>query len=303
MLTSFEKRGRLYPPTTAGLGGVPSNQIDTPICAVFIVLYICFAATNMTIFQKNRRRNYKFILSGVLFGFCMARVTTLVLRIAWANRQHNVRLAVAANILVNAGILLIYIINVILSQRVLRAKQPLIGWHPILRVGTKISYSLIPGVLVMVITSTVVQLYSESPDIRSSCRDVQLAAVTYLLFFTCIPILHVAGAISLPRRNDGETFGEGSMRAKVLIVTLSSCMCITIAGFKAGAYWAHPRLLSNPAWYHSKSCFYVFNFMLEVIILCLLTFSRIDKRFYIPNGSTKHGDYSCTKLETSDTSV
>ncbi|KAM5515563.1 hypothetical protein FOXYSP1_02514 [Fusarium oxysporum f. sp. phaseoli] len=300
MLSSLEKRASLHPPNTAGFGGVPNNEIDTPICAVFIILYICFAATNMTIFQKNRRRNHKFILSGVLFGFSMARVTTLVLRIAWANRQHNARLAIAANILVNAGILLIYILNVVLSQRVLRAKQPPVGWHPIPRVGTRISYALIPGALIMSIVSVVVQLYSENQSVRSSCRDVQLASLTYLLVFTCLPIIHILTATSLPRRQDEESFGEGSMKAKVLIVTISSCICILSAGFKAGANWSHPRQLSNPAWYHSKACFYILNFMLEILILCLLTFSRIDKRFYIPNGSTKHGDYSRTKLEGSD---
>ncbi|KAF5618757.1 hypothetical protein F52700_12277 [Fusarium sp. NRRL 52700] len=281
MVLSFTKRGRLYPPTTASTGGVPSNDIDTPICAVFIFLYLCFAATNMTIFQKNRRRNHKFILSGVMFGFCMARTLTLVLRIAWANRSHNVRLAIAANILVNAGILLIYIINIILSQRILRAKQPRIGWNPVLRISTKILYCLIPGALIMVIVSTVVQLYSPSPQVHASCRDVLLAAVTFLLVFTCVPIVQLAAAMLLPRHNDEETFGAGS--------------------FKAGSLWSPPRQLYNPAWYHSKACFYAFNFMLEILILCVLTFGRIDKRFYIPNGSTKHGDYSRTTLEGSET--
>jgi hypothetical protein len=303
MLSSLQKRGGPYPSTTAGLGGLPSNDIDTPICAVFLILYICFAVVNMTILQKNNRRNHKFLLSGMLFGFCMARITTLTLRIVWANRQHNVRLAIAANIFVNAGILLIYIINVILSQRILRAKQPQIGWHPIPRIGTKVLYYLIPGALVMVITATVVQVYTQNPDVRSSCRDVQLAAMTYLLIFTCVPLLHIAAAVFLPRRTDEETFGEGSMMAKIIIVTLSSCMCILVAGFKAGANWSAPRQLSNPAWYHSKSCFYVFNFMLEILILCLLTFSRIDKRFHIPNGSTKHGDYSRTQSEASDVTM
>ncbi|KAF5603974.1 hypothetical protein FPCIR_1035 [Fusarium pseudocircinatum] len=301
MIASLAKRGRLYPPTTASVGGVPTNDIDTPICAVFIFLYICFAATNMTILQKNRRRNHKFIISGAMFGFCMARITTLVLRIAWANRSHNVRLAIAANILVNAGILLIYIINIILSQRILRAKQPRIGWHPVLRVGTKILYCLIPGALVMVIVSSVVQLYSPSLQVHASCRDVLLAAVTFLLVFTCVPIVQLAVAMLFPRHKDEETFGAGTMRAKVLIVTLSTCMCITIAGFKAGSLWSPPRPLPNPAWYHSKACFYAFNFMLEILILCVLTFSRIDKRFYIPDGSTKQGDYSHTTLEGSDT--
>ncbi|KAL2871701.1 uncharacterized protein BJX67DRAFT_167447 [Aspergillus lucknowensis] len=298
-MLSLQKRGGPYPSTAAGLGGLPTNDLDTPISAVFLVLYIIFAVINMTIFQKNRRRNHKFVLSGMLFGFCMARITTLVLRIVWANRQHNVRLAIAANIFVNAGILLIYIINVILSQRILRAKQPHIGWHPILRTGTKALYYLIPGALVMVITAAVVSLYTLNPDTHSTCRDVQLAALTYLLVFTCLPVVHVAAAVLLPRSQNEETFGEGSMAAKVVIVTLSTAMCMLVAGFKAGANWSPPRPVTNPAWFHSKACFYVFNFMLEILILGLLTLTRIDKRFHIPNGSTKPGDYSGEKREES----
>ncbi|KAL4813797.1 hypothetical protein BDW67DRAFT_102888 [Aspergillus spinulosporus] len=302
MLSSFEKRGGPYASTTAGMGGLPSNNPDTIVCAVFLAIYIGFAAVNMTILQRNNKRKHKFILSGMLFGFCMARITTLVLRIAWANRQHNVRLAIAANVFVNAGVLLVYIINLILAQRILRAKQPHIGWHPIMRIGSKVFYYLIPAALIMVITALVVSSYSLNMTTRSDCRDVQLAAITYLLVFTCLPLLHIIPAVVLPRSEQEESFGQGSMLAKLVIVTVSTCLCILIAGFKAGTLWSPARPISNPAWYHSKAAFYVFNFVLEIMILGVLTFSRIDKRFYIPNGSTKPGDYSRMDKNSGDVS-
>ncbi|KAL4879937.1 hypothetical protein BJY04DRAFT_192695 [Aspergillus karnatakaensis] len=300
MASELQKRGSPYPSLVAGLGGHPSNIPDTPICAVFLVLYIAFAVTNMTIFQINLRRKHKFVLSAMLFGFSMARITTLVLRIAWANRPHNGRLAIAANIFVNAGVLLVYVINLILAQRILRAKQPHIGWHRIPRTGSKVFYWIIPAALIMVITAVVVSAYTLNPEVRAKCRDVQLTAMTYLLIFTVLPLLHIVPAYVLPRSADEESFGEGSMLAKAIIVALSTCMCILIAGFKSGATWSPPRPANNPAWYHSKSTFYVFNFMLEIMILCLLTFSRIDKRFYIPDGSTKPGDYSAIERKQSE---
>ncbi|KAE8380392.1 hypothetical protein BDV26DRAFT_257566 [Aspergillus bertholletiae] len=292
MLSSLQTRGGPYASTAAGMGGVPTIIPDVPICAVFLALYITFAATNMTILQKNRRRRHKFVMSGMLFGFCMARITTLVLRIAWANRPHNIRLAIAAGILVNAGVLLAYIINFILAQRILRSKQPHIGWHPIMRQGSKLLYVLILGALVMVITATVVSFYTLDQYTRSQCRDVQLAAMTYFLVFTCLPLVQVMIAFILPRSPREESFGQGGPTSKAAIVTLSSCLCILIAGFKAGANWSPPRPVTNPSWFDSKACFYVFNFMLEIMILCLLTFSRFDRRFHIPNGSTQPGDYS-----------
>lgn len=300
MFDVLEKRGGPYASTAASMGGLPSVIPDIPVCAVFMALYISFAATNMTIFQKNRRRGHKFVLSAMMFGFCMARITTLVLRIVWATRQHNVRLAIAANIFVNAGILLVYIINLILAQRILRAKQPRIGWNPIIRHSTKAFYILIGGALIMVITSTVISVYTLNPSTQKSCRDVLLAGITYLLVVTCLPFLHIAPAIILPRSKQEENFGEGKMSTKILIITLSTCACVLIAGFKTGVNWTQPRPATEPMWYHKKASFYVFNFTLEILILCLLTFSRIDKRFFIPNGSTRPGDYSSLPKQKSE---
>ena len=281
-----------YVPQTATMGGMPSVTTDIPICAVLRAFYVGFAATNMTIFQVNRRRRHRFILSGLLFGFCMTRITTLVLRIALATRQHNIRLSIAANILVNAGTLLVYIINLILAQRILRAKQPRVGWHPAMRIGTITQYALIADALGMVIAATVVSAYTLNIDTQRQWRDVQLAAMTYVLVFTCLPLLHIFLAVILPQSPQAESFGQGGVPPKVAIVTISSCLGVLMAGFKVGVNWSPPRPKTDPAWYHSKASFYVFSFALEILILCVLTLSRIDKRFHIPNGSTRPGDYS-----------
>ncbi|KFY33039.1 hypothetical protein V495_08491 [Pseudogymnoascus sp. VKM F-4514 (FW-929)] len=288
----LQSRGGPYPSTTAGLGGLPTILPDVAICVVFLVLYACFAATNMTILQLNQRKGHKFLLSGMMFGFCMARITTLVLRIAWANRPVNIRLAIASQIFVNAGVLLAYIINLILAQRILRATQPKIGWNPIVRATYKALYFSIGGALIMVITSVVLSLYTLDMQTRQACRDVQLTAITYLFVFTCLPIFHLAAAFLLPKSKDAETFGEGSMRSKVIILTASTLLCMLIAGFKTGVSWSPPRPIQHPAWFDSKACFYVFNFMLEIFILAVLTFSRIDKRFFVPNGCNQAGDYT-----------
>ena len=79
---------------------------------------------------------------------------------------------------------------------------------------------------------------------------------------------------------------------KKLIVLVVGCLCVTIAGFKTGSAYMPPRPISNPAWYHSKPAFYIFNFGIEISVLCVLTFTRVDKLFYVPNGSSKPGDYT-----------
>lgn len=298
MKNCLQARGGPYASDTAIMGGLPTTIPDVPVDAVFLVLYICFAATNMTIFQMNCRKGHKFIPSAMMFGFCMSRLVTLILRIVWSQRPTNVRLALAAQIFVNAGVLIIYIINLILAQRILRAKQPHIGWNPILRKGFKVIYALIGGALIMVITGVVLMVYTLNPSVRKRCRDVQLAALTYLLVFNCLPALHIAAAVLLPKSQQEENFGQGSSRSQVLIVTASACFCMMIAGFKTGVNWSPVRLATNAPWYDSKACFYIFNFTFEIICLSILTFSRIDKRFWIPNGSTKPGDYTQLGMRT-----
>lgn len=294
-----QSSGPPYASTIAGSGGVPSIIPDVPISAVFICLFICSAATNMTILQVNRRRGHKFAISGVLFGFSTARITTLVLRIVWANRQTNVRLALAANIFVNAGVLLLYIVNLLFAQRILRAKQPPLGWHGALRVAFRSAYACVVGSLVMIIVAVVLQAYTRDAHVRQVCRDLQLAASTFFLVVAAAPLLVLGLATLLPRHDDEESFGHGGHASKTAIVGLSSLLCVTIAGFKTGATWMPPRPVADPAWYQSKPAFYVFVFTLEIVTVGLLTLSRVDKRFHVPDGSKRPGDYSAS-LNSSD---
>ncbi|KAI1420192.1 hypothetical protein F5Y12DRAFT_141126 [Xylaria sp. FL1777] len=292
-MSQMQPSGPPYASRNAGIGGLPDVIPDIPICAVFLVLYLSSAITNMTILQVNLRRQHKFIISGALFGFSMSRIITFILRIVWALKQHNVRLAIAANIFVNAGVLVVYVVNLIFAQRILRARQPTIGWHPSVSIVLKVFYGGIAVALILVIYSVVQSSYTLNTNTLRAARDIQLAATTYLLVFTTLPIwLLIVAHFLLPKSANEETFGHGSMKTKVIINVLSTCTCITIAGFKAGTAWETPRPLSNPAWYHSKPAFYVFSFVLEIIVLALLTLSRVDKRFHIPNGSKQPGDYS-----------
>ncbi|KAI1200685.1 hypothetical protein F5X97DRAFT_292592 [Nemania serpens] len=285
--------GPPYASRTAGIGGLPEIVPDIPISAVFILIYLGFAVTNMTILQLNLRAKHKFIISGALFGFSMSRIATFVLRMVWATHQHNVRVAIAANVFVNAGVLILYVVNLIFAQRILRAKQPSVGWHPSIGVVLKAFYVGIGAALILVIYSVVQGSYTLDPYKLRAVRDIQLAAITYLLVFTTLPLwLLLAAHLLLPKSADAELFGHGSMRTKVIINAVATCICITISGFKAGTTWEPPRPASDPAWYHSKPAFYVFGFVLEICVLSLFTFSRVDKRFHIPDGSSAPGHYS-----------
>lgn len=59
--------------------------LDVPITAVFMVLFILGAISHMTILLVNKKRGHTFVMSGMMFGFCMARMTTCVMRIVWVS--------------------------------------------------------------------------------------------------------------------------------------------------------------------------------------------------------------------------
>ncbi|RYP47912.1 hypothetical protein DL769_011263 [Monosporascus sp. CRB-8-3] len=295
--------GPPYPPLTASLGGLPAVIPDVVVSAIFIALFLGLAVANMAILQANKRRRHRFPVSGMLFGLCMARVTTLILRITWAAAPRNVRLGLAANIFVNCGVVLLYAANLVFALRVLRARQPPLGWHPALRVLVWATYACIVASVVMAMTSAVWNAYTLPGDVRAKllCRTLLQAASTMLLVAAALPLLFLALATLLPRRYNEESFGRGSMLAKMLVLALSALLCLAIAGFKAATAWAPARPISAPAWYHSPAPFYLFLFTLELVDLTLLTASRVDQRFYVPDGSWNPGDYSRDR-RLSDTS-
>lgn len=291
-MSSRPPSGPPYAPRTAQIGGIPRVSVDVPICAVLLVFYISFAAFNMTIFQKNRRRNYKFIPTVLTFGFCMARIATLTLRIAWSTRQHNVRLAVAANVFVNAGILIIYVINLIFAQRILKAEHPKLGWHPAMKIISTVFYVGIGCALAIVITSAALSVNTLNMSTLKACRDMQLAAITYLLVFVTLPLVVLAISVIVPKPAIVEHFGEGSLLKKKLVVLTVALLCVLLAGFKTGTAWETPRPINKPAWFDSKYAFYFFNFGIEIVILTVLALAKPYKLFYVPDGSKGPGDYT-----------
>ncbi|PBP28189.1 hypothetical protein BUE80_DR000928 [Diplocarpon rosae] len=287
------KMSKPYPPTTAGLGLTPTKSLDGPITAIFLFLFLLGAAAHMTILQVNMRRGHKFIISGLLFGFCMARATACTMRLVWTSYIADVSVAIAAQIFVAAGVLLLFIINLIFTQRVMRASHPDWAWTKAFSLAFKFYYGSIVLMLIALIFCTVQSFYTLDTNIRRADRDVQLVGSTYFAVAAFLPLPLLALNFILPKPRSTprvEKFGAGRFRTKILILLFSSFILTFAAAFRAGiAYVPRPR--NNPAWYHSKACFYVFNFAIEVVVVALYAGIRVDKRFHVPNASHGPGDY------------
>lgn len=222
----------------------------------------------------------------------MARITTCVLRIAWATHPTNIRLAVAAQIFVAAGVVLLFIINLLFAQRITRASHPHSGWHPLFSRSFLVIYILIGVSLVMLITATVQSFYTLNLNTRRIDRDIQLYGQTLFANVSFLPIPLVVFNFLLPRKTHVEKFGSGRWRSKIYILLAASVLLCLGATFRVGTNYKAPRPRNNPAPYQNKACFYIFNFVVEVLVLILYVVVRVDKRFHVPNGSKGPGDYS-----------
>ena len=283
---------------------MPSINVDVPITSIFLVLYLGSAAANMVIFQTNRKRDHKFLFSAILFGFSMARVVTCIMRIVWATRQRDIKVAIAAQIFNNAGVLVVYLVNLIFAQRVLRAMHPKLGWNTALSHAFHVCYGLLFLTLVMVISATVLMFYTLDMNTIQACFGCQRAATIFLFLLTAAPLILLATSFLLPRSTAREeTFGVGTVKGKAALLAVQACLATILSGCKLGATWEAPRPINNPAWYQSRAAFYCFGFMLEIIILSIFVFGRVDKRFHVPNGSAKRRSYIMEPLPEKDISV
>lgn len=287
----------------AGMGGEPTLIPDIPICAVLIAIYLGFAVTNFTLFNLNRSKGHFFLPNALLGGFCMARILTCALRIGWSFHHDNVSLAIAAQIFVNVGILIVYIVNVIFAQRILRAKQPRLGWSRGLKAVFVTAYVLIGVALILVITLICMSFYTLNIPTLTDAKWIERGAILYLLIITVFPLIILALAFGLPRPERTEHFGHGTLGKKAVVLAIGSCLCVLIAGFKAGVFWSPARPVNDPAWYDSKAAFYCFVFVLEIIILALYTSMRIYKLFHVPDGASKRRTYVVDAEEKEEQSV
>jgi hypothetical protein len=208
-----------------------------------------------------------------------------------STHQTNIRVVIAANVFINAGVLILIIINLIFAQRILRASHPRLGWHRSIHFAFLAFYFSIILLLGGLITALVQQVYTLDTHIRSIDHTVQLVGVTYFAAAAFVPILLVVFGLILPKRTRVEKFGSGRFRTKIQILLLSSALISLGASFRAAVSYM-PRPRTDTAWFDSKPCFYLFNFTIEIIVIFLYAIVRVDMRFHVPNGSHGPGHYS-----------
>ncbi|KAF3384522.1 hypothetical protein F1880_003061 [Penicillium rolfsii] len=283
--------GGPYAPVVAQLGGRPIKNVDIPICSVFLAAFLGFGISHMVLFRRNLARGHKFIPSAATFGFCMSRVVANVTRIAWACYPKNISVAIAAQIFVAAGVLLLFILNLLYAQRMLRSAFPAFGWSRPVSWAFKVLYVLVVISIIMVITVVIQSSYTLNANTHRIDRDIQLYGVTYFAIVSFLPLPMVSLLLLFADEKNLDSFGSGSWRTKGLIVLVAGTLLCLGATFRAATSWMRPHPIYDPPAYMHKACFYVFDFGLDLSVVILFLFSRVDKRFYVPDGSSKVRHY------------
>jgi hypothetical protein len=198
----------------------------------------------------------------------------------------NVSLAIAANIFVAAGVVILFVINIIFTQRILRAAHPKFGWHKAFELVVKTLIALVIIMIIMLITVVIQSFYTLNARIRNIDRDIQLTGLTYFAFVSFVPIPAVILGLLVPRSHPINKFGTGRWRTKIRILLLSSTLVCFGACYRAGAQYLTPRPMTQPMYpIMHKAAFYLVNFTIEIFVLFLYAVLRVDLRFHIPDGA------------------
>jgi len=270
-------------------GGLPTNDVDTPIAAVLIACYIALAAIHFSIEQRNKRElNRTFQPTMLAFNFCLTRVVALALRIAWASHPHNDNIRIAAHVLLGPGVDMIFVVNAIFAHRVWlgyqsRSQQRLVGpamWM------LRIIIACVAATVITLLTSTVIQLTlgKDNPAVDAKCKTAQRVGFTFFFIESLLPLPVALLAGILPRPGGLKLFGTGTMQTKLGVVAAAAAIASLSAGWRCGT-----MMLPNPPPQPMlKVGFFMFNFVAEMLVIILYAVARIDRLFYMEDEAPGH---------------
>ncbi|KAH8911652.1 hypothetical protein BR93DRAFT_921629 [Coniochaeta sp. PMI_546] len=269
-------QGPPYLPGTQAIGGTPTLGVDDPICAVLIFLFAVVAVFHIT-WRVKQNEDHRSKLGFLLFIFSFVRSVALVLRIAWASRPTNINVAIAANVFTAAGVVILFIVNLIFARRVVN-DYCRFGKHKAFDWALRFLIFCIAASIIMLIVATVYSFFTLDAAKRLICRKIQLFGSTYLTLLAFLPIPAAIMALLFPSdMTRTDPYLRRRFRAKVQLLLVTSALLTLGAGFRCGTSF-DARPLGQVTWFHHKAAFYCFNFGIEVIVLYIFAAARFDSR-------------------------
>jgi hypothetical protein len=209
--------------------------------------------------------------------------------------SRNIKLAIAASIFVAAGVLILFIINLVFAMRIVRSLHPSLGWHPAFGIIFKFLCVLTGATIIMVIAGTVQSFYTLDLKTKATDRNLQLYGSTFLAILATLPLPITILSLLIPY-SPPDRFGVGRLRTKVIVLLVSTTLLAIGAWYRCGSTWAPPVPRSQPLpGYLGKGAFYIFNFFVEIQTVLMYAILRVDLRFHVPNGANGVGSYSSSQ--------
>ncbi|KAF2671879.1 hypothetical protein BT63DRAFT_476718 [Microthyrium microscopicum] len=288
-------QGGPYPPLEWPLGGFPNIQIDVAVMSVFLFLFLIAAFLHLFLFFANIVRGHRFIISALIFVFCLERVFALAIRIAGTLRGEDGNLYVGGVVLVFGFTPLLYIINLVFAHRIIKAQHPRHGGNIGISLVFWLTYLLILFAWACLVAGLVQPFFQLSTYWRYVDRGLRIWGFTFFAIVSLIPLPLVLLSTVIPRRHRVNKFGSGSFYAKLWILVLVVILTSLEAFYIAGVEWVTPtsRFVPIPA-YMTRTWYYVMIFTLEFIIVILYAGARVDRRFHSgdqPNNNHTGGAY------------
>ncbi|KZL79171.1 hypothetical protein CI238_09548 [Colletotrichum incanum] len=281
------------PASGAFPGGVPTKSLDLPLTIMFMMLFMLGAYVHLTIYRRNAKRGHKFLISDIVFEFCVLRTVTCIFRITWSIVATR-GVVLMALITENGGASLMFAVNIFFAQRLVRSIHPKAGWCTAFGQFIFILLISVPVFILLNMISTIVAFFSVgNADRLEVIDDLLKFGSSWNTWLSAFPVLVVSGCLSVPGPKP-EKFGSGSQRVKVALLYLGAFLLITGQSIRLYAVF-NKEPPGTTSVVYSKAVFYTTGFMFELLVVALYAILRIDQRFHIPDGSSGPGDYSGDK--------
>jgi hypothetical protein len=193
------------------------------------------------------------------------------------------------------SVVVLFAVNVIFTQRILRAVHPKFGWSPLMSNVFLAILISVPVIIVNNIVWIVILFFTQNIKVIDVARGFLILGAVWTMLLSVFPILVVGVVGAIPSPTPVEKFGTGRFRFKIILLVFASAILFTGAITRLVSD-LQDRPASNPGEVNSTATFYTTGFMLEIIVVITYAVGRIDLRFWIPDGSSGPGDYS--KKET-----
>ncbi|KAK0669944.1 hypothetical protein QBC41DRAFT_390746, partial [Cercophora samala] len=173
-----------------------------------------------------------------------------------------------------AGIALLYITNLILTRRWVR-DYAIFGYRTLVKGFFRFWAAVVIICLVMAVVVSVNRYFTHDEAILQECRNVVLVASAVLTLVALLPVLTVGG-VMMGGMEDREAVGReyARVRARRGLLVVTGVLLTVEAGFRLGVR-VGDRPWGGEGWYHSRAAYYCLGYMLEVVVVWLLTGARV----------------------------